>query len=114
MAEGIKDTLKETGQKIVDGAKDAANWVKDKVAGHAPMGAADISNVKPHMPVIASCGTQIGKVDHLQDGAIKLTRNDSPDGMHHFIPTGWVARVDEHVHLNKNSEEAKRDWKDSA
>jgi len=114
VAEGIKDTLKNTGQKIADGATQAANWVKDKVAGHQQMSGADVAAIKPHMQVIASCGTRVGMVDHMEGGAIKLTQKDSPDGMHHFIPTGWVARVDEHVHLNKNSEDARREWKDSA
>jgi hypothetical protein len=45
----------------------------------------------------------VGKVDHL-DGAdkIKLTKQSSPDGQHHyFIPVSWIDHVDQHVHLNK-------------
>lgn len=33
---------------------------------------------------------------------------------HHFIPTGWVARVDSHVHLTKNSVETEQGWKPDA
>lgn len=73
-----------------------------------------VSDVKPHMTVVASCGCTMGKVDHIEGNTIKLTKNDSPDGQHHFVPTSWVARVDDHVHLNKNSDETKREWKSDA
>jgi len=66
------------------------------------------------MEVVSSCGCTMGKVDHLEGGAIKLTKNDSPDGQHHFIPTGWVDRVDNHVHLKKNSQETEQGWKPDA
>ena len=66
------------------------------------------------MDVIASCGTKVGVVDHMEDGAIKLTRKDSPDNTHHFIPTSWVDHVDSHVHLNKNSEVAKNECKNDS
>ncbi len=63
---------------------------------------------------IASCGTKVGVVDRVEGGAIKLTKNDSPDGQHHFVPTGWVDRVDNHVHLKMNSKEAELGWKSDA
>jgi hypothetical protein len=66
------------------------------------------------MDVIASCGKKVGVVDHIEDATIKLTKNDSPDGKHHFIPTGWVDHVDTHVHLKKNSEETEKGWKSEA
>jgi hypothetical protein len=70
--------------------------------------------VREHMDVIASCGTKIGVVDHVEGNTIKLTRNDSPDGQHHFLPASMIERVDDKVHLNKNSEEAVRAWKPDA
>jgi hypothetical protein len=30
------------------------------------------------------------------------------------VPTGWVARVDNHVHLSKNSMETEQGWKSDA
>jgi hypothetical protein len=78
------------------------------------MSAANINDIKPHLDVISSCGCKVGTVDHLEDGAIKLTRKDSPDGQHHFLPTGRVARVDDHVHLNKNADDTKQGWKSDA
>ncbi len=108
----VGDKAKEVGQKIGEGVSKATEFVKDKIGLGGPAKA--VADIQPQMPVVASCGSTIGKVDHMQDGAIKLTKNDSPDGQHHFIPTDWVERVDGRVHLNKNSMEATRDWKADA
>lgn len=54
-------------------------------------------------------GIHVGTVDHL-DGEqwIKLKKDDSEDGRHHWIPTSWVETVDEGtVYLNRNAEEFK-------
>jgi hypothetical protein len=75
---------------------------------------AGIANIREHMDVIASCGTKIGVVDHVENGAIKLTKKDSPDGQHHFLPPTMVDHVDHQVHLNKNSKEAIKEWKPDA
>ena len=72
---------------------------------------AGIAGIKVHMNVIASCGNKVGVVDAVEGGAIKLTKNDSPDGQHHFIPMTWVETVDDRVHLNKNSKETFEQWK---
>jgi hypothetical protein len=73
-----------------------------------------VGKIAERMEVIASCGRKVGVVDHVEGSAIKLTRNDSPDGKHHFIPTSWVERVDSHVHLTKNSMETEQGWKADA
>ena len=70
----------------------------------------DGGKIKEHMPVIGADGQQLGKVDHLDGGAIKLTKNDSPDGQHHWIPMSWVTQVDEHVHISHSSQDAMREW----
>lgn len=65
----------------------------------------DTSAIKEHMDVIASCGTPVGKVDHLEGSdKIKLTKADDLEhsGHHHLIPLSWVDHVEEHVHLNKS------------
>ncbi len=61
----------------------------------------DTSKIVEHMDVIAADGENLGKVDHMQDGRIKLAKNSSPDGQHHFVPLEWIDHVDQHVHLNK-------------
>lgn len=91
-----------------------ANNVRDPGAGKRAPDDANIANVRERMDVIASCGTKIGVVDHVEGNAIKLTKNDSRDGQHHFIPASMVDHVDQSVHLNRNSEEACREWKSDA
>jgi hypothetical protein len=115
-AGAVADKAKDVGHKIAEGAAHAVDYVKEKAGmGKQECGPAkSVSDIQPHMDVIASCGCKMGKVDHLEGGAIKLTKNDSPDGIHHFIPTNWVARVDEHVHLNKDAAETKSGWKADA
>ena len=73
-----------------------------------------MTDIQPHMAVVSPCGCTMGKVDHMEGGAIKLTRGDGPDGQHHFIPADWVDHVDNHVHLRKNADETRQGWKSDA
>ena len=68
------------------------------------------ADIKEHMEVYASCGTKIGKVDHVEGDSIKLTKTDSSDGQHHKIPLSWVAKVHDHIHLNKDHKEVQSQW----
>lgn len=69
--------------------------------------------IREHMEVLGSDGQHVGTVDRVEgQNQIKLTKSDTEsDGMHHFIPMDWVDHVDAHVHLNKSSHDAKREWK---
>ena len=69
------ETAKSVGHKIAEGAEKAVDYVKDKVGAGSHATA-----VKDRMEVIASCGKKVGVVDHVEGGAIKLTKNDSKDG----------------------------------
>ena len=71
-------------------------------------------NIKEHMDVIGSDGTFVGKVDHVQDNDIKLTKSSDSSGQHHLIPLNWVAKVDAQVHLSKSAKDAKAQWKAAA
>ena len=106
----VKDTLKNAGEAVKEKAEEAACWAKDKMG----MGSKNPADIQPHMPVISSCGCTMGKVDHVEGDRIKLTKNDSPDGQHHFVPTAWVDHVDNHVHLNRNADQTKQGWKSDA
>lgn len=128
MAESFKEKVADTGHKIAEAAshaghaigekaEEAKDWVKEKAheVGHkleeAKEWAGSISDIHEHQDVIASCGTKVGKVDHVQGTHIKLTKNDSPDGQHHLIPLTWVANVDRSgVHLTKNHLEVQGQW----
>lgn len=70
------------------------------------------SEIKDHAEVVASCGTHVGVVDHLDGVRIKLAKSDpAAGGEHHYIPLEWVDKVDGNkVILNKNHEEATADW----
>lgn len=110
--QSVADAAKNVGHKIAEGAEQATDWVKEKtgMGGTKEGSDAGIANIRERMDVIGSCGNKLGVVDHVEGGAIKLTRKDSPDGEHHYIPMVWVDHVDSHVHLNKDCGEAKRDW----
>ncbi|MBX9991288.1 DUF2171 domain-containing protein [Phreatobacter oligotrophus] len=72
---------------------------------------AQASEIREHMEVKASDGQIVGVVDHLEGSdQIKLTKSDSPDGQHHFIPMDWVDHVDAHVHLSKSGAEVRSAW----
>lgn len=125
--EKMAETAKKVGHEIGEKVEQAADWAKEKAheagdrldeatqkvgheVGHATGSAANNGDIREHMDVYASCGTKVGRVDHVQGNQIKLTRNDSPDGMHHIIPMSWVSKVHDHVHLNKNHMEVQREW----
>ena len=112
----VADTAKIVGHKIAEGAEKAVEYVKEKTGHGGPAEGTNVgvAGIKERMDVIASCGKKVGVVDHVEGGTIKLTRKDSPDDQHYFIPLGWVARVDSHIHLTKNSKEAELGWKSDA
>jgi hypothetical protein len=74
------------------------------------MSTLNINDIKKHADVIASCGTKVGTVDHLEgENQLKLTKDEN--GQHHLIPISWIGEVKEdQVILNKNSEEVKEQW----
>ena len=52
-------------------------------------------------------GVHIGTVDHLEGERIKLTKADSGDGKHHYLPAGLVAAVEgDTVRLSANAANA--------
>lgn len=112
----MADAAAKVGSSIANTAQSAADFIQDKTGIGGPSEGTDLggAGIKEHMHVIASCGKKVGVVDHLQDGALKLTKKDSPDGQHHFIPLNLIERVDSHVHLKKNSKEAEEGWKSDA
>ncbi|MBV6567790.1 DUF2171 domain-containing protein [Acinetobacter baumannii] len=74
------------------------------------MNTLNINDIKKHADVIASCGTKVGTVDHLEgENQLKLTKDENDQ--HHLIPTSWIGEEKEdQVILNKNSEEVKENW----
>ena len=94
--------------------KQMPSFMNKTAEGNTMQTSQNNSGIKEQMDVIACCGTKMGVVDHLENDAIKLTRRDSADGQHHFIPQSWVDHVDGSVYLTKNSLETERGWKSDA
>ena len=60
--------------------------------------------IKEHMEVVNSEGLHVGTVDKVQDDAIKLTKSDSMDDMHHFLSLGDVEKIDDNrVYLKQDA-----------
>ena len=111
--EEMADTVKEKAHQAGHRISEAAEKVEHRVGtpGAASAGAAGSTGaIKEHMEVYASCGMKVGRVDHVEGGEIKLTKSDSLDGHHHLIPLSWVAKVDDHVHLNRDHFQVQNHW----
>ena len=127
----IAETATTVGHKVSEKVEEATDWAKQKAhqAGHRIEEVAQkaehkaketfgdsrgtsrsTTDIREHMDVVGSCGNRLGRVDHVEGSHIKLTKNDSPDGLHHLIPMSWVKTVDEQVHLNKSCGEAALEW----
>jgi hypothetical protein len=48
-------------------------------------------SIVPHAEIVGSCGNHVGTVDHLEGDFIKLTRSDSSDGQHKYLPVSAIA-----------------------
>lgn len=66
------------------------------------------TQIREHMPVVCSNNQQFGTVDRLDGDTIKLTKDKS--GQHHWIPTSWVERVDDKVHVDRPGTQAMQQW----
>jgi hypothetical protein len=69
-------------------------------------------NIKEHMEVVGNDGEHVGIDDGIDpDGEIRLSRNDTPDRLHHFLSVETVEYVDDRVHLNRSSIRAMAEWR---
>ena len=72
----------------------------------------DVERIRAQMEVRGSDNGHVGMVDCLRGEHIVLTRRDATaGGVHHAIPTGWVAKVDDKVHLSLPTDEAMARWR---
>lgn len=51
--------------------------------------------IHQHMEVTDAAGQHVGTVDDVKDDQIKLTKSDSSDGTHHYIPLDQVDKIEE-------------------
>ena len=60
--------------------------------------------IKEHMEVTEANGQHIGTVDEVESERIKMTRTDSDDNMHHYLPLDAVDRIDDNrVYLKEGT-----------
>jgi len=50
--------------------------------------------IRPHQDVVDQSGALVGTVDHVDGDRIKLTRQSSGDGEHHYVPLSQVAGIE--------------------
>lgn len=68
--------------------------------------------IREHMEIVGNDGEHVGIVDGIDaDGEIKISRTDTPDRLHHFLPLATVEFVDDRVHLNRTSTRAMAEWR---
>ncbi len=60
--------------------------------------------IKEHMEVANYKGDHVGTVDEVKDDAIKLTRSDSADDMHHMLSLEDVEKIDDNrIYLKQSA-----------
>lgn len=69
------------------------------------------SSIREHMEVVGSDGKHVGKVDHVKNNEIELTRSMGV-GSHHALSLDLVDRVDDKVRLRVTEDEAKARWRE--
>jgi hypothetical protein len=53
------------------------------------------SQIAKHQEVVDVDGRHVGTVDHIDGDRIKLTRQDSADGEHHYVALSEVAGIEQ-------------------
>ena len=76
------------------GAKLSASPDGTGHVGESGMDSDLATQIREDMEVVDAKGEHVGTVDRCEGGQIKLTRNGSADGEHHFIPLGQVDNVE--------------------
>src|SRR4051794_14810511 len=60
--------------------------------------------IRPGMRVIAPNGQRLGNVDEADKFGLKLARDSTVDGEHHYVAADLIERVDgDTVHLNRRA-----------
>ena len=60
-----------------------------------------LDDIAEHMEIIGADGVHVGTVDRVEDGRIKLVKDDAGEGRHeghhHYIDGGMVAGIEDGV-----------------
>ena len=68
-----------------------------------------MANVRSGLQILGSDGGMVGVVDGIEQHRLRLHSTAEPAG-HYFIPTDWIVRVDDHVHLSVPAATARGRW----
>lgn len=80
-------------------------WPDQMQQGSGQQAGSLSEQIREHMAVVDAEGTQVGTVDGFENDQIKLTRSDSPDGQHHYLPIDRVAGIEgDTVRLHQSGE----------
>ena len=71
---------------------------------------ADRDDIRAGMQVLGSDGGMIGRVTGLHDDHIHIEPDAPEPGGERTIPNKWVARVDDHVHLDREAALVRETW----
>jgi hypothetical protein len=72
---------------------------------------ADLRDIVAGMQVLGSDGGMVGRVTELHEGHIHVEPDAPKPGPGYFVvPRGWVARVDDHVHLDREAALVRDTW----
>ena len=67
-------------------------------------------SIRPGMQVLGSDGGMIGRATGVHGDHVHLEPTAGAAGAGHTVPLDWIARVDEHVHLNVTAQLARKRW----
>lgn len=71
----------------------------------------NIEEITEDMKVVGSDGEHVGTVDKVEGDQIKLTKADSPNGQHNYVPTSMVNSCEgETVTLSQTAADAKANF----
>ena len=70
------------------------------------------SKIRERMAVYGSCGERIGTVERIEGNTIKLSCADQLARGEHYLPLGWVKKVDQAVRLSRRCDEVLRAWEE--
>ena len=85
---------------------DFSNWRTTRQAKRQMLG-----SIRENMQVIGADDQPVGTVDKVRGDRIILTKEDSPDALHHTIGCGMIDRVEgDRVILAKKADEARASW----
>ena len=74
----------------------------------------NIDEIKEDMKVIGADGQHVGTVDKVEGDRIKLTKSDSRNGKHNFIPVDMVESVvGDTVKLSYTADQAEAQFEDN-